>query len=162
MISVVRMASANKTAVKQLLGRYQMQLVMTDANDIPGSFWGDEEAGLLGNQVVVRTDTPIHSLFHEACHFICMDDQRRQNLHTNAGGDYAEEDAVCFLQIVLADYLTGYSQQQMMSDMDAWGYSFRLGSTARWFYEDAQDAKSWLCTHDIITSDMDPTFKLRH
>ncbi len=28
--------------------------------------------------------------------------------------------------------------------MDAWGYSFRLGSTRAWFEGDAQDARAWL------------------
>jgi len=28
--------------------------------------------------------------------------------------------------------------------MDAWGYSFRLGSARRWFFEDADDARGWL------------------
>jgi hypothetical protein len=31
-----------------------------------------------------------------------------------------------------------------MQDMDAWGYSFRLGSTAAWFEADAEDARDWL------------------
>jgi hypothetical protein len=33
--------------------------------------------------------------------------------------------------------------------MDAWGYSFRLGSTLRWLREDAADALAWLVEHEI-------------
>jgi hypothetical protein len=31
-----------------------------------------------------------------------------------------------------------------MADMDAWGYSFRLGSTRAWFEHDADDARVFL------------------
>ena len=31
----------------------------------PGSYWGDSEAGLRGNALYVRADTPLHSLLHE-------------------------------------------------------------------------------------------------
>jgi len=37
-----------------------------------------------------------------------------------------------------------------MADMDAWGYSFRLGSAARWFAEDAADALEWLQRRQLI------------
>lgn len=111
---------------------------------IRGSFWGDEEAGLVGNELHLRADTPVHSVLHEACHFICMDPARRAGLDTNAGGDYEEENAVCYLQILLADHVAGFGREKAMSDMDAWGYSFRLGSAKAWFERDAEDAEEWL------------------
>ena len=74
---------------------------------IPGSYWGESEAGLIGNRIYFRPDTPLHSVLHEACHFICMDDARRTQLERDAGGDYDEENAVCYLQILLADELAG-------------------------------------------------------
>jgi hypothetical protein len=40
--------------------------------------------------------------------------------------------------------------QQMCSDMDAWGYTFRLGSASAWFERDADDARRWLVAHRII------------
>ena len=70
-------------------------------------------------------------MLHEACHFICMDDARRTQLERDAGGDYDEENAVCYLQILLADEFAGMDSQQMCRDMDAWGYTFRLGSAQR-------------------------------
>ena len=48
-----------------------------------------------------------------------------------------------------------------MQDMDDWGYSFRLGSTRRWFDEDAEDAQSWLRTEGLLHADDGPTFQLR-
>jgi hypothetical protein len=48
------------------------------------------------------------------------------------------------LQIVLADGLPGVGSDRLMADMDAWGYSFRLGSTRAWFENDAEDARAWL------------------
>ena len=46
----------------------------------------------------------------------------------DAGGDDAEENAVCYLQILWADALPGFGRERMFLDMDAWGYTFRLGS----------------------------------
>ena len=111
---------------------------------IPGSYWGESEAGLVGNALLVRADTPVHSALHEACHYLCADEARRAALHTDAGGDELEECAVCYLSILLADALPGFGRARMLADMDAWGYSFRLGSAARWFADDADDARRWL------------------
>ena len=38
-----------------------------------------------------------------------------------------------------------------MQDMDAWGYSFRLGSTRDWFESDAEDAREFLMNHGLMT-----------
>lgn len=111
---------------------------------LPGSYWGEPEAGLRGDTLHLRHDTPLHSALHEACHWLCMDPVRRRSLDTDAGGDYDEENAVCYLQIVLADRLPGYDGATMCRDMDAWGYTFRLGSAAAWFEGDAADARAWL------------------
>jgi hypothetical protein len=128
-----------------LLSRFSLNLeLVTDDSSIPGSYWGDPEAGLIQSTVYVRSDTPVHSLLHEASHAICMSDSRRKTLHTDAGGDFDEENAVCYLQILMADTIPGFSSQQCMLDMDEWGYTFRLGSTRRWYEEDASDALSWL------------------
>jgi hypothetical protein len=37
-----------------------------------------------------------------------------------------------------------------MADMDAWGYSFRLGSTHAWFEHDAADARAWLVARALL------------
>jgi hypothetical protein len=68
---------------------------------------------------------------------------------------------VCYLQILLADRLPGFGRARMLADMDAWGYSFRLGSARRWFEEDAQDARDWLLSHGLITADEQPTWTSR-
>lgn len=86
----------------------------------------------------------MHSALHEAAHFLCMDEARRQRLDRDAGGDIPEENAVCYLQILLADAIPGMGRERMCADMDAWGYTFRLGSAAAWFAQDAQDAREWL------------------
>jgi hypothetical protein len=38
----------------------------------------------------------------------------------------------------------------MCADMDAWGYTFRLGSARAWFERDADDARQWLIAHCLI------------
>lgn len=107
---------------------------------IPGSYWGECEAGLIGDALYLRADTPVHSALHEGCHWLCADHQRRAQLHTDAGGDDIEENAVCYLQCLLAEHLAGYSRARCFADMDAWGYHFMLGSAQAWFERDAQDA----------------------
>jgi hypothetical protein len=122
------------------------------AATIPGSYWGECEAGLIANQLLVRADTPIHSVLHEAAHYICMDEARRRALNRDAGGDDAEECAVCYLQILLADALPGCGRERMWQDMDAWGYSFRLGSARAWFEQDADDARQWLQQRGLLAA----------
>ncbi len=159
--SVLRMRDIDALDIIPLLARYQLDLVeVDDGEPIPGSFWGDEEAGLIGNRVYVRPDTPVHSLMHETCHYICMDGGRRAQLDTNAEGDYDEENGVCYLQILLADDIPGMGRARMMQDMDAWGYSFRLGSTRAWFEHDAEDARAWLESHRLIAADAS-SYRLR-
>lgn len=144
-----------------LLARYGLALAQIGRGaGIPGSYWGEPEAGLVGNTVYARTDTPLHSLLHEACHVVCMDPARRAALHTDAGGDYGEEDAVCYLQIVLAGEL-GISVMDICADMDAWGYTFRLGSAQAWFERDADDARQWLIRHGLLNQDGTVTYRLR-
>ena len=110
---------------------------------------------------MLRDDTPLHSALHEACHFVCMDSRRRASLHTDAGGEIAEENAVCYLQGLLADAVPGYDRSRLFADMDAWGYSFRLGSAAAWFERDAADAREWLLAHQIIDPSERPTGRCR-
>ena len=149
-------------AITALLQRYGLTLINVDKDSpIPGSYWGDPEAGIIGNTVYVRCDTPIHSLLHECCHIICMTDERRAELRRDAGGDDLEESAVCYLQLLLADWLPGVGRLRLMRDMDTWGYSFRLGSTRQWFEQDAEDAREFLFNHKLIVDTDTPTFRLR-
>ena len=133
-----------------LLAGFDLQLHrVADGETIPGSFWGEPEAGVIASNVYVRGDTPVHSLLHEACHLIVLPPERRAQVHTDATDSVAEEDATCCLQIVLAERLPGVGSARLMADMDAWGYSFRLGSTRAWFEHDAEDAKAWLIRHGL-------------
>jgi len=145
-----------------LLGRYGLAVEwIADGAPITASFWGDPEAGVAGTRVFIRSDTPVHSMLHEACHIICMTADRRERLDRDAGGDDLEESAVCFLQIILAGLLAGVGRDRLMADMDAWGYSFRLGATSAWFDGDAQDAVAWLREQNLITRCNDPIYRLR-
>jgi len=159
---VLTVADIGRTTLTNLFDRYGLaiEIVARDA-PIPGSYWGEPEAGLVGSHLFVRNDTPIHSCLHESCHFICMPDSRRRLLDTNAGGDDLEEAAVCYLQIVLADLIPGVGRERLMQDMDAWGYSFRLGNTLAWFTHDADDARSWLVERSILAESGEATFRLR-
>ena len=160
--SVLRYRDADAVSLAALLARFRLSLCRSPEQvPIPGSFWGDEEAGLLGRRLLARGDTPLHSILHEACHYICMDEGRRSGLDTDAGGDYDEENAVCYLQILLADQLPDFGRARMMTDMDAWGYSFRLGSARAWFEQDAADARAWLQRYGLITAGGEPTFSVR-
>lgn len=162
MNDVLRLRDVAYSDVAQLLTRYGLTLEnVADQQPIPGSYWHEDEAGIIGLKVFARQDTPLHSILHESCHTICMDAARRAVLHTDAGGDYSEEDAVCYLQIVLADYIPSFGRTRMWQDMDRWGYTFRLGSAQRWFAEDAEDARAWLVQHGLLSANGAVTFCLR-
>ena len=153
---------AQNPDIRELLARYDLRLAQVAAGEpIPGSHWGETEAGLVGDVLYARDDTPLHSVLHEASHFVCMTPARRAGLHTDAGGDDLEENGVCYLQVLLADHVPGFGHARMLVDMDAWGYSFRLGSAQRWFEEDAEDARQWLIVEGLITDTGQPTWKLR-
>lgn len=119
---------------------------------IPGSYWGEPEAGVVGTNVFVRADTPVHSALHEACHLIVKPAETRVSIHTDASDSIDEEDATCYLQILLADRLRGVGCARLMTDMDAWGYSFRLGSARAWFETDADNARDWLIARGLLES----------
>ena len=148
---MLRLASVDRLGIALLLARYGLDLALSAPQEvIPGSYWGESEAGLKGNHLYARLDSPVHSILHEASHFICMTPERRSGLDRDAGGDDQEESAVCYLQVLLADELADVGQSRLCEDMDAWGYSFRLGSTRAWFDTDAEDAQAWLIRAGVI------------
>jgi hypothetical protein len=159
---MLRLATLDRVELALLLHRYGLRLMLAAPHeDIPGSYWGDSEAGLKSDMLYARLDTPVHSVLHEASHYVCMTPERRAGLERDAGGDDAEESAVCYLQILLAEGLPGVGRERLMKDMDDWGYSFRLGSTRAWFEGDAQDAREWLRAHGVIQADGTLTGELR-
>jgi len=149
--AVLLLNAIDRVALALLLARYGLTLTLVAAGEtIPGSYWGDSEAGLQGDLLFARLDTPLHSVLHEAGHYVCMSPERRAGLDRDAGGDDIEESAVCYLQVLFADELPRVGRERLFTDMDAWGYSFRLGSTRAWFEGDAEDARAWLSQHGII------------
>ena len=149
---VIRADAVRRQDLTSLLAALGLRLEwLPDNAAIPGSYWGQPEAGLVGNVLYARADTPLHSVLHEAGHYACMDETRRAALHTDAGGSDTEENAVCYLQALLATHLPGYSRERLFIDMDAWGYHFILGSAQAWFEADAHDAVAWLLRHGLIT-----------
>ncbi|MFK3649888.1 hypothetical protein ACI2IY_15855 [Lysobacter enzymogenes] len=134
-----------------LLARYGLSLVrVPDGEAIPGSYWGDSEAGIIASTVYVRADTPVHSMLHEACHLIVLPPQRRAAVHTDATDSIEEEDAVLVLQTALAEVLPGVGRERMYVDMDAWGYTFRLGSAKAYVEQDAETSWRWLAERGLI------------
>ena len=115
-IDVLRVGPGVHSSIESLTPRYGAELVFRGADaTLPGSYWGESEAGLRGNLLYVRADTPLHSLLHELSHFVCMTPERRAGLDRDAGGDDAEECAVCYLQIVLADELPMLGRERMLA-----------------------------------------------
>lgn len=146
------LAAVDLAAVRSILRRYGLDLVIVpEGETITGSFWGESEAGIVANRVYARLDTPLHSLLHEASHSIVMGEARRAVLDRDAGGDHAEENSVCYLQVLLAGEVPSYGRAAMWRDMDAWGYTFRLGSARAWFENEADDALEALLDLGIAT-----------
>ncbi|MEO0423429.1 MAG: hypothetical protein AAF184_13910 [Pseudomonadota bacterium] len=147
---VLRVRDVDQRALSALLARLGLGFeLLAPEQVVPGSYWGDAEAGLVAHRLLARPDTPVHSVLHEASHYVCMDDARRARLHTDAGGDDEEECAVCALQVLLADELPDVGRERMLSDMDTWGYTFRLGSARRWWYTEAEQAREWLAARRL-------------
>lgn len=154
--------ATDRVALALLLKRYGMHLTLVAPGElIPGSYWGHSEAGLKAERLYARLDTPVHSVLHEASHYICMTSERRAGLERDAGGNELEESAVCYLQLLLADELPGVGRARLFSDMDAWGYSFRLGNTRAWYEGDAADAREWLRQYALVDATDRPTGALR-
>ncbi len=151
MSNVLHLADIAFTDVAGLLARYDLHLqLVADGALIPGSYWGEPEAGLIGACIHARNDTPMHSLLHEAAHLIVLDPARRALVHTDATDSIEEEDAVCVLQSLLGDMLPGVGAARVLADMDAWGYTFRLGSARAYVESDAETAWQWLGARGIV------------
>src|SRR6476469_4407579 len=151
-MSVLTLSDIDHGHVAALLGAYGLQLVhVDDGAAIPGSYWGEPEAGLVGATVFARADTPVHSLLHEAAHLIVLPAERRALVHTDATDSVEEEDAVCVLQALLGDALPGVGGARVLADMDAWGYTFRLGSARAYVERDADAAWTWLQQRGLVT-----------
>lgn len=149
--SVVLVAALRLDALSQTFGPKGLTLTLVAPEEsIPGSYWGESEAGLIQSTLYLRADTPVHSVLHEASHYLCMDAVHRDTLHTDAGSSDAEENAVCYLQCLLADEIDGYSRERCFSDMDAWGYTFVLGTARAWFERDSDDARAWLVDRHLM------------
>jgi len=160
--AVLRVNGIDRVALGMLLARFGLDLrLVAHGEAIPGSYWGESEAGLIGDRLYARLDTPLHSVLHEAAHYVCMTPERRTGLDRDAGGDDAEECAVCYLQVLLAEALPGVGRERLCDDMDAWGYSFREGSTRAWLAGDARDARAWLLARELIDRDGRPTWQVR-
>ncbi|WP_213950037.1 hypothetical protein [Luteibacter sp. dw_328] len=150
--AVLRVGAIGFDEPRVLLARYGLMLIeVADGDAIPGSFWGDTEAGIIGTTVYARADTPVHSLLHEACHLIVLPEDKRALVHTDATDSIEEEDATCYLQIVLAGQLPSVGSTRLMEDMDRWGYTYRLGSTRAWFEQDAPEAQAFLRERGLPT-----------
>lgn len=161
-LPVITLADLASGDLDALAAKYGMRVVgVARGAAIPGSYWGDAEAGLVSDVLYVRADTPAHSALHELSHYVCMDDARRARLATDAGGSDDEECGVCYLEVLLADELRGFGRARCIADMDAWGYSFREGSAAAWWTGDARFARDWLLERELIDVDDRPTLKLR-
>jgi hypothetical protein len=159
---VMRVGAQASPGVRALVASFGAKLEqLSSGRQVPGSYWGESEAGLRGDTLYVRADTPLHSLLHELAHYVCMSGARRAGLDRDAGGDDAEECAVCYLQILLADRIEGFGRDRMLRDMDAWGYTFRLGSARAWFEEDAVDACIWLREMGVMLGTVPESFRLR-
>ncbi|MBU8975169.1 hypothetical protein JI752_003345 [Lysobacter sp. MMG2] len=150
---MLTLSDIDHDTVAALLARYALVLHrVADGETIPGSYWGECEAGLIGSDVYARGDTPVHSLLHEAAHLIVLPPERRAQVHTDATDSIEEEDAVCVLQALLGDAIPGVGRERVLADMDGWGYTFRLGSAKAYFEQDADSAWAWLAERGLADS----------
>ena len=151
---VLRLRQIEFAAVATLLSKFGLQLLLVEENaPIPGSYWGDDEAGIIGTSVYARASTPVHSILHEAGHLIVLPPDERAAVHTDATDSIEEENGVCVLQALMADALPGVGRSRILADMDTWGYTFRLGSAQAYIEQDAADAWAWLVSRGLANTD---------
>ena len=105
---------------------------------------------MIGARVYARLDTPVHSVLHESAHFICMTPERRAGLTPMRAATMGKRTPCATCRSCWPDRLPNVGQDRICRDMDDWGYSFRLGSAAKWFAEDAEDTRRWLIGHGLI------------
>ena len=149
---ILRCADIDLECVRVLLTEHALELLQIGSGEpLPGCFWGAPEAGIVGNRVFIRADTPVHSLLHESCHLIVLSPGARARVHTDASDCQQEEDATCYLQLLLADRINEFGFLRACADMDRWGYTFRLGSARAWFEEDAEDAHAFLVERGLLS-----------
>ena len=130
-MDVLRLHDVDESELAALLARFQLGLKRVPVSAaIPGSYWGDSEAGLGASDLYAREDTPVHSVLHETGHFVCMTPEPRKRLFRDAGGGDAEENAVCYLQVLLSEQLPCISKARLFRDMDTWGYSWHASTRA--------------------------------
>lgn len=151
MTRVLELRDIDLDDARRLLADAGLELALVaDGAPIPGSYWGEPEAGVIGRCVYARADTPVHSLLHEAAHLAIAIREGRLDVHTDASDSTREEDAACYLEIIWAGRLPGVGRDRILADMDAWGYTFRLGSARAWFERDADDARDWLVARGLL------------
>src|SRR6201987_4004869 len=115
--AVLLLSGIDRVAVALLLARYGLTLTLVASGEaIPGSYWGDSEAGLQGDTLFARLDTPLHSVLHEAAHYVCMTPERRAGLDRDAGGEDLEESAVCYLQVLFAGEVPHIGRERLFID----------------------------------------------
>ena len=80
----------------RLAARYGVPVKQVEPGaPIPGTYWGEPEAGILNGVLHARPDTPVHSFLHELGHIVCADAVRRAGIRADAGGEDIEESGVC-------------------------------------------------------------------
>ena len=84
-----------------------------------------------------------------------MSPARRAGLDRDAGGDDAEECAVCYLQILLADELTALAARACCVTWMPGDIPFAWAAPG-WFEQDAADACVWLQSSGVVTEDLRP------
>src|SRR3569833_805107 len=88
---VLRLSGIDRVALAIVLSRYGLTLSLIAPGEvIPGSYWGESEAGLKGDRLYSRLDTPLHSLFHVSKHNNNKTPKRHSGLDRDAGGDDPE------------------------------------------------------------------------
>ncbi len=56
--TVLKLSEIDHIKLARLPARYNLELIVVDNEEkIPGSFWGDSEAGLVSNKLYARLDT---------------------------------------------------------------------------------------------------------
>ena len=106
---------------------------------------------MIGATVYARADTPVHSLLHEAGHLIVLPPERRAaRAYRRHRFGRRRRRGLRAAGRCSATRCRASAATRVLADMDAWGYTFRLGSARAYVEHDAADAWRWLREHGLV------------
>ena len=88
---MVYLENITNGSIREVLNQFGLVLnCVASSTEIPYSFWGTPKAGRKYNPLFIHFDTHLHSILHEASHYVSMPQIRRSHDSHDASGGILE------------------------------------------------------------------------